>query len=473
MKPRKFMLLITLIIAAVLVSCAAEEPESVPEYESGIGEFDFMNEEFVFFTRNVEQTSGGEYMGYVQDSEFADLVRARIREVENRYNVRITTEQKNDLNNMVVSGSVAGSLDIDAVQMNSGELASLVRGGYLADLTLYSDYIDYTDSAKWGNIEMLKPLFWNNGLFGVTPAGWPMLKYGSIDGAVVVNEDIIQYLRETDPRELVEKDEWTWSKFEELMPVYSHVNDNGDNVWALYTSLHWLFRTMHTTNGEPFVVRDAGGEYQLGLHMPTTFEAMQTAWNWAFGDYSSFVSIRSSGWIDMISTFEHGLATVIIMDGSDICGTSNSIAYRMDNFGVVPFPHGPKGSVKDTGASITGTKFSTAITALSEDPVMSAVVLNDIYEPLPGYETDEKVMDYMRRFYFYDDRDVHNFMSMYENILYNYRNEGLTDVYISLTGGKSMSEWLEQFADKDEENRVKYLVNIESSIDSIFGDRRG
>jgi hypothetical protein len=100
---------------------------------------------------------------------------------------------------------------------------------------------------------------------------------------------------------------------------------------------------------------------------------------------------------------------------------------------------------------------------------MSAILLNAIYEPLPGYETEEDVISYFRRFYFFDDRDVENFVNMYNTVLYNYRCEYVTDVYININGSKTMSERLEQFAEADEQNRQKYIVNIESSIEEILG----
>lgn len=451
-------------------SCAQQErPEEAPEYSSS-GDIDFMGEEFCFVQSNAEHSSGEEFCGYVVDTEFADLALKRIREVENHYNAKITVNNVTNINNSITTGSVSGTVKEDAVQEHSGALAGLLRTGYLCDLSLYSDYIDYLDSAKWGNFESLKPLCWDDCIYGVIPAAWPIHKYRSIDGAVVVNENIIRNLNETDPREFVEKDEWTWAKLEELMPVYNHINDAGDEVKALYTTMHWLFRTIHTTNGEPVIVKDENGEYQLGLHRPTTFEAMQTAWNWAFGEYSTFVFIDPSNvWENMIAAFTEGKSVLTIMNGTDLCGSEYSIAYKMDNYGVVPFPHGPNGTSANTGSTITDTRFCTAIPTLCKDPSMSAILLNAIYDPLPGYEDEESVVDYLRRFYFYDDRDVRNFLYMYDTVLYNYREEGVTDVYIGINGTKTMTEWLTQYEKADETNRVKYIVNMESSAAAVFG----
>jgi hypothetical protein len=101
---------------------------------------------------------------------------------------------------------------------------------------------------------------------------------------------------------------------------------------------------------------------------------------------------------------------------------------------------------------------------------MSAIVLNAIYDTLPGYEDDQGIIEYLRHNYFFDDRDVTNFIDAFDNIVYNYRNEGLTDVYIGIRETKSMREWLDQYAEADENNRQKYVINIETSIDELFGE---
>ena len=99
---------------------------------------------------------------------------------------------------------------------------------------------------------------------------------------------------------------------------------------------------------------------------------------------------------------------------------------------------------------------------------MSAILLDKIYEPLPGYEEEQNIIEYLRKNYFFDDRDVVNFIDAYNSIIYNYRYEALTDVYISINSSKSMREWLDQYAEADENNRQKYVVNIETSVEELF-----
>lgn len=470
---RLFSLIILFCMILSFASCGAQaEPEIVPDYTTELDEIDFMDADFIFMQKNDEHSTGENYFGYVIETEFADLAMQRVKEVEEKYNVKATIVTDKDINSTVQNETYAGEVSADAIQEESGSINGIARAGMLHGLTGLSDYIDYTDSKKWGTLENIKPFFWDNELYAVIPASWPMLKYRSMDGPMIVNENIISFLNETDPREFVEADEWTWDKFEELMPIYNHINDSGEEVKALYTTVHWLFRTMQPTNGQGMVYQDENGEYQLGLHSEITFDAMATAWDWAFGDYASFVYIdTNNNWTNMLQAFLDEKSVLTIMNGTDLLGSENSIAYQMDNFGVIPFPRGPLGSNATTpGSTITGTRFGTAIPLLCKDPAMSAIILNAIYEPLPGYEDEQSVIDYLRHNFFYDDRDVENYINAFNQIIYNYRAEGITDVYISINSSKSMREWLDQSAEADENNRQKYVINMESSIDSVFGE---
>ena len=198
--------IISLMIAAIMVfalcSCGqTAEDETIPEYELEAGSIDFRGAEFSFAQRNEEHSTGEDYFGYVVNTEFADLAMRRIKEVESKYNVKISVDSSgSDITNLIVSMSLSGIVPYDALQAQSSTNAGLARAGYLYDLTVLGDVINYLDAAKWGTKEDLKPVCWDGGLFGVIPAAWPMLKYRSIDGAMVVNENIISRLSQTDPR---------------------------------------------------------------------------------------------------------------------------------------------------------------------------------------------------------------------------------------------------------------------------------
>ncbi len=64
---------------------------------------------------------------------------------------------------------------------------------------------------------------------------------------------------------------------------------------------------------------------------------------------------------------------------------------------------------------------------------------------------------------------MNNFVKMYETTLYNYRCENVTDAYISIDRNITMAETLGKYENADEDNRIKYIVNMETTAEEIFG----
>ena len=70
-------------------ACGQVDEEIVPDYITSIEEIDFMGVDFLFAQNNSHNSTGDGYMGYLIDTEFSDLAKERIEEVEKKYNVKI------------------------------------------------------------------------------------------------------------------------------------------------------------------------------------------------------------------------------------------------------------------------------------------------------------------------------------------------------------------------------------------------
>jgi len=454
---------------ALFISCSqSEETEFAPDYEMTADSQTFRGATFTYLMED-----DGRVFGYVDNTLFSDLVLQRVKEVEQNLDVKIEFEYTSEdkINQYVQNEAFAVMASYSAVMAASNYLSPGVRAGLYYDLTAISG-VNFLNTEKWGNIEYLKPMFWDGGLYGCFPAKYPLHMLNSLQGNVIVNEAFIKRLNQDDPREYVENGTWTWDKLEELMPVYAHTDDTGRYVYAYYSTIHWLFRSIQTTNGGNVVYKDENGEWQLSIHTQAQFEALDRGYSWAYGEFSPYVEIEPGNvWTNILKKFVEGESVLAVVMGDNIYGSEDSVAYLMEDFGVLTFPVGPNGSSSTPGITITSSEFISSIPALYAEPEMSAAVLDALYEPLPGYETDEETANYLRQYFFYDDRDVTNYMNAYKNVLYDYRDEGLTDVVINISNSRTMSEWLQKFEDADEENRKKYVVNIESTIDELFGER--
>ena len=470
---RTISLFLLSIILFSIYSCAAENEDAVvPEYDGAINEEDlsFSGMEFNFLINSTLYSSEEFILGYVQDSFFADLAKERIKDVQEKYDIKIEINNiGSDVTTVIRQDIYSGQSLYEAVQDASTRIAPGVRSGFYTDLTTLSEYIDYTDSSKWGNTEQIKPLIWKGGIYGVVPSALPLQQFNSIEGIMVVNETMIKQLNQTDPREFVENREWTWEKFEELMPIYTHTNNVGETVYAYYSTIHWLFRAIQLTNGTPVTYKDDDGDWKLGVYSQNSRDAYERGFQWAFGEYSDYVYIEpGNAWTNLLPNFVDGISVTAIIQATQIFGTSNSVAYMMEDFGILHMPVGPNGSYETPGTTYNEVSFCTSIPVICEYPEMSAIILNALYDYLPGYETTEATLEFFETNYFYDLRDAKNLLNAFQNAQYEYRNEGLTDIVININDSKTMSEWIEMYETEYEEYRQEYVLNIEPTIEELF-----
>ena len=109
----------------------------------------------------------------------------------------------------------------------------------------------------------------------------------------------------------------------------------------------------------------------------------------------------------------------------------------------------------------------------THEPTYTAVILNDIYEPLDGYETRDVVREYMTHNYFFDKRDADVFFAMYDNCTYNYFhwfNAGELNRYL---GKGSSVEFISSNNDSMNECFEQYALQIVESIISIYDTYNG
>ena len=281
---------------------------------------------------------------------------------------------------------------------------------------------------------------------------------------------MIKTLAVEDPREYVENKTWTWDKFEEVLPIYAHTDATGKYVYAFYSTIHWFFRGMQLMNGDPVVYRE-NDEWKLGVFTQTSIDAYEKTFDWAYGAYKDYIYIEPGNeWTKLLPNFVDGISVMAIINATQIYNTSDSVAYMLDDFAVLNLPTGPNATETTTGTTFNGISFCTGIPLLTDDPEFSAFVLDKIYDYLPGYEDEQSVIDYLKRYYFYDERDINVFINSFRNAQYEYRDESLTDIVIGISDSKTVIQWIDSYRDAYEANRQKYVVNIEDTILELYGE---
>lgn len=471
----KKILVLFLLIAGILlsVSCAGGEAPASEVFSSDFSmdgeKLDFNGADIDIFFSLVSFYSPGFLMGFPEDSLFYELVDTRIRDIEKELNANIGYDSSTEAaDTIILMESMGGEVSHGICVDESNRLIGSAKKGLLLDLTAYPEYLDYTNTAKFGTREYLKGAMWNGGLYGVLPFTWPIIPYSSMIGLLCVNEKLIKQLGLTDPRDYSENGVWDYDMFESQIPLYAHTNGAGEYVYAFESTTHFLFTTLQASSGAGVSYYE-NGQYNLTNKSSTIIEAYTRGIDLFYGSLSEYV-FRNEDWPALRQDFIDERSVTALVNSLNILQTSNSLAYELDDFALVSFPRGPQAPADGTGACMWSIEGTTSIPSLFIESDLATIVLNMLYEPLDGFETREKLNDYMRRYILYDDRDVECLNHNFDTAIYNYRNENLTDMLISISNSRSVTAWIEAFEAADETNRAKYLEIIEETADLLYGN---
>ncbi len=471
MKKIVSILLLTAMLVSVLVSCSGGGQELLSFLNPVEEALTF--EGMVFRFGKVQDYFMDEdaVMGYVDNTGFSDAARARIRDIEDTYDIVYKEITVGRVNDEVLLDSVSGESRFDAVQDESFFLVDGIRTGLYADLTELSEYLDYKDSYKWGARNVLESLCWDGGLFAVVPMAMPLLSYSSSSNVIAANVDYIRGVGMPDPRTYYENGEWTWDKLKEVLPLYTQPSDNeSEYKYGLLCSTGWFARSMIYSNGTRAFVQNQNGKYVPVTSTDAGMRALQESFDMAYGELG-YTMDQETEVLDYEEVFPAGNHALVDIDSYQVYSTSTSLIYTMNNLAILPFPVGPDMPEGVTPSSSSSLDYATAIPLAVDEPWVSAVLLDALYEPFEGYETEEDMIEYLTTNYFSTEQDAQVFIDIAKNITYEYNFIQYSDyVYnIDEAKNKSLSEYYSANIDKAQSLIDEYIVNHITSADKIFG----
>ncbi len=446
--------LLSLLLAFlfVLCSCVSVEPEIAPEYNPTVDEGNLDGFEVMWgfsMTRYAENTDN--VFGFIPDTLFADKVIEHKNKVESELNCIIKVD--NNSNSAVISNRfnaelVTGGHIYDLISADSSMLASFVRANTLIGL---STYLDVQNTSKWGTPSQLQNMLWKDDLFGVLPNAWPYLLYTAPSGVIAVNEHLVSKIGVTDPRDYVENKQWTWDNFEETLAACTY-EDAGRTIYSLNFHADYFGINMFLSNGVNFTAVE-DGKVICGMFTDagrTALERGQKILNETCTDYI-YPDINSN-----TSDFFLNEECVMYLTGTGtLFSTSDSLMYKMDSLGVLPFPQGPNAIPGKYHSYYQQIPYSTSIPITASDVESIAKVLNAMFEPFEGYETKEDILEYMTEQIFFDKRDSEVVFEIVNGTQYNFFWEGGRDLAAnSVKSTESISQLLEA-----NENKYNDLVN--------------
>ncbi|MBQ1862053.1 MAG: hypothetical protein II149_00925 [Clostridia bacterium] len=464
MKKLAKLLLLAMIFTLIATACQAVETEEYFDQDldnpggtkMDLGGFEMIYE---FGSNESEGLITENVLGFRPDTQFADLAKARIKEVENDYNCKIKINYNSTQRcHTFISLSYAGVFMCDVISGISDMWADAARAGMLVGLSELEDYIDYKDEEKWGNRSILEVVYYENDLFGLIPMGWPELNHSSFGYPLAVNEDIVSLLGQPDPREFVEAGDWTWSRFRECLANYTEVEGTETKHYGL--SAHWPYYTemFIRSNGDSLVYKDENGNYSFGFRTPTAFKAMEEAKAIWTTDLSYTISSQMNDSVEQtVDDFVNERSVMCVAPTGYLYGQDARISLNVDNFGILTWPLGPDAQPGHVYGIMENNNYCIAFSSLSSQTESSAVIINALYEPLPGFETAEDIKSYMEHNFFFDERDCNNFLAMYYNQEYNYFHYDMRTQYVS-------------FLERSNRTVTEYVESVRDVADRIFNE---
>jgi hypothetical protein len=358
------------------------------------------------------------YLGYTLNTEFSDLAMQRVRDLENRYKFKLNvTNDTADLVNMTAGGLRFADIFLSP----SFNFFAWSKAGLLTGISTLSEYIDYRDSEKWGSPLILESMFYGNDVYGLTPNAWPEQNYTSFGYPLIANVDLIMTNGALNPRELVEEGVWVWDTFTQELEKNTVMEGSTARSYGLVTSYPYFAQMMILSNGARFAERDEDGNYYCGYYTPQAMRAMEMIREIWYGKYEHTVMRDEVYYSEVVMrnfTSEHG--AYAFLPTHFLFGVYGEVAMNLDNFAILPTPTGPDVPVGYM-SSVHHTMYYTISFPISSSSTdAAATVVNEIYEPLPGFETKDDIKSYMSRNYFFDERDADVFFELFENSYYNY-----------------------------------------------------
>jgi hypothetical protein len=443
------------------VSCDAAE-EIIPEYDTSVSDdaVDLAGQKLImgmvqdYFFEGADST-----LSYTNNTEFGDLARQRLNDVKSKYNCDIAFEYVNRSGEVAYNSAVAGIYKFDFITEESFFLVNYVRANAFVNL-INLESLDVFDQSKWGDKYMLVSTMFNGGIYGVLPAAHPMRTACSIGNILVVNEDCIAEILADDPRDLFENSEWNWTTFDNCINTYAHVSPTtNEQVYSLTSGFGRFSRELAMSNGVEVFYFNDNGSYTLGYFSQPAIDAYNQAYEWFFGATTSNVKTDVSG-DDILNMLANGETVLGSLAAWQVFSTTDSLAYRIENFGLIPMPVGPNAKGQnDYKTSYSSADYTMCIPLTAKDPEISGLILDKIYEPFEGYETEESIIDYMHKNYFTDIRDAQFFSEITKNnhVYYHDHMHSFSTMFDQFPGN-GIAKGMQSYESAHYENATKYVL---------------
>ena len=412
---------ISLAIASVLslsaATACAQESTLLSFIESGTGKTDFDGYVCKLGQSTQSDSTGmiideNNPFGYKENTGLADAALSRLAEVEKELNCKIELSLIEVSLQVLSAQLLADSVKQEILYSPSHALMHrTAEAGYLEKVNEYRDYIDFTNTEKYGAVNIQEMNAFDGDIYAVSPVTW-MYKQPRALELIVINDDLRAQYNTPDPKEYIENGNWTWESFEKFIAGSSYKSDD-KVVYSMATRGFDLAKLLAYGNGFRLAYETADG-YGTDFGADNFMEAAQFYYDLRAKHQDKFTPDMGD-WVDVNEAFMDLQNSVSCITAASIL--YNDIVYKVQNYSIAPFPTGPKGEYGKWPSAIEATE-SFSVFRTGEHPSENFTIIDKICEPLEGFETEEDRFQYLSTNVVYTIEDAEYAMNIYKNGIY-------------------------------------------------------
>ncbi len=347
-----------------------------------------------------------------------DFLMDRIDEIEKELNCDIEAvidEDKVRMDSIQIK-MMGGTPSFDII--TSGGTSDFAQGGLVYALSDLSDYIDLSNTTKYGPLTAQEGYMYKGKTYGATFAQWP--GFEPMGGYVIAyNRELFNKNGLTDPHEYYENENWTYNTFENDFIAKSNVQDSeGDQmiVFLLHES-NWYQALIHS-NQVQFVEKQSDGTLTANPYSKSFVNALTWGDNLVdkYREKLSFEDTRDA------TNFRTGNALSSLAYTAALI-TGNLAYNELGEFetGIMPFPCGPDATYGEwTSCMVHIYGFMIPIT--SPHAEAAAMIMDRLAEPFDEFGGDAGLLDYYKSNIFMNELDAEIFIEIAKNTSYTYAN---------------------------------------------------